>query len=62
MAKDKIVDKIKNFDFKKFMVNFKDNAINFIKYNRQFISYTILCLISCMLVRYYTIEKSGRSI
>lgn len=55
MAKDKIVDKIKNFDFKKFIVNFKENAINFIKYNRQFISYTILCLISCMLVRYYTI-------
>lgn len=55
MTKKKIVDKIKNFDFKKFLINFKSNAINFVKYNRQFISYTILCLISCMLVRYYTI-------
>lgn len=52
--KDKI-KKLKEIDFKKLLITTKDNFINFVKYNRQFMSYTILCLISCMLLRHFTI-------
>lgn len=55
MAKRKILDKRKDINLKKLLILLKDNLINFIKYNRQFLTFTILCLISCMLLRNYTI-------
>lgn len=52
-----IFDKLKNINFKELLISLKNNFINFVKYNRQFISFVILCLISCMLLRNYTIGK-----
>ncbi|MBR4830291.1 MAG: LTA synthase family protein [Bacilli bacterium] len=50
--KNKIIDSIKNFSFKKLL----HQILHFIKYNRVFLSYVILSLISCKLLRLFTIE------
>lgn len=55
--KNKYIQKIKNINFKKLLKNSKTNFINFLKYNIQFMSFVILCLISCALLRNYTINK-----
>ena len=47
-----IIDSIKNFNIKKFF----NKCLHFIKYNRVFLSYVILSLISCKLLRLFTIE------
>lgn len=52
---NKILTKIKKMNFKSSTNYIVSNTINFLKYNRQFIYYTIFSLISCMLLRYYTI-------
>lgn len=50
-----IKKKLKKIDIKKLFKLFCTNLVNFVKYNRQFLAYTILCLLSCMLIRHYTI-------
>ncbi len=50
-----ILNKLKKVQIKKALPTLKDNLVNFIKYNRQFLSYTILSLLSCMLIRHFTI-------
>lgn len=50
-----ILDKLKRIQLKKAIPTLKENLVNFIKYNRQFLSYMILSLLSCMLVRHFTI-------
>lgn len=55
--KNVFLDKIKGIDYKTL---FKDNLNKlgyFFRYNIQFISFVILCLISCALLRHYTINK-----
>ncbi len=42
-------------DIKKNIIKLKDNAINYVKYNRLFLSYIILSFISCFLLRAFTI-------
>ena len=37
------------------MLKLKDKVMNFLKYNKQFISYVILSLISCTLIKYTTV-------
>ncbi|MCI8794201.1 MAG: LTA synthase family protein [Bacilli bacterium] len=49
--------KIKSFNFKHFMQKNKTNFINFYKYNIQFMSFVLLCLLSCALLRHFTIDK-----
>lgn len=53
----KIFDKIKNVNFKTLLVDNLKKMGNFFRYNIQFISFVILCLISCALIRNYTINK-----
>ena len=50
--KNSFVDSIKNFSFKKLL----HQILHFIKYNRIFLSYVILSLLSCKLLRLFTIE------
>lgn len=47
--------KKKKVDIKDKMIKTKDNFINFIKYNRLFLSYIILSFISCFLLRLFTV-------
>ncbi len=49
--------KIKNFDFSRFMAKNKKNVTTFFRYNIQFISFVLLCLLSCTLLRHFTINK-----
>lgn len=49
--------KLKNFDFSLFIRKNKKNYANFFRYNVQFISYVLLCLLSCSLLRTFTIGK-----
>lgn len=51
-----IKKKIKNFNFKDASKKFIDNAWNFILYNRQYIAYVLISLISCSLLRKFTIN------
>ena len=51
-----IKKKIVNFNFKKAAANFKYNAIQFVLYNRQYILFVILTLLSCIFVRTFTIK------
>lgn len=50
-------DRLKKFDIKVFVNKNKKNYTDFFKYNIQFISFVLLCLISCSLVRHFTIDK-----
>lgn len=52
---NKIIDKIKHTDYKELFKSAKNGFINFLKNNYLFIAYVIFTLISCMLVRYFTI-------
>ena len=49
--------KIINFNFKKFFNKTVNDLYNFSLYNRQFLAFLILSLISCSLVRKYTINE-----
>lgn len=55
--KQSIIKRIKNIDLKKLIKNIKKNFINFARYNIQFLSFVILSLISCALLRNFTINK-----
>ena len=57
--KKHFITTLKNVDYRKLWRKFKNNAKNFVKYNRQFLSYTILTLISCTLVRIFTLGGLG---
>lgn len=50
-------NRLKNFDVKKFFKKNKKNYSDFFRYNIQFISFVLLCLLSCALVRHFTIGK-----
>ncbi len=50
--KNNFIESIKNFSFKKLL----HQILHFMKYNRVFLSYVILSLISCKLLRIFTIE------
>lgn len=52
-----LIDKAKSFDLKQYIIRNKDNFINFLKYNIQFMSFVLLCLFSCALLRHFTIGK-----
>lgn len=52
-----MLNKLKKIEPKKELKKLFVNLWEFIKYNRQFLSFVILCLISCMLVRHYTINQ-----
>ncbi len=47
--------KINKKNLKKMVIKFKDNAINYVKYNRLFLSYIVLSFMSCFLLRALTI-------
>ncbi|MBR2603791.1 MAG: sulfatase-like hydrolase/transferase [Bacilli bacterium] len=51
-VKKNLIQSIKEINFKKIL----HDCIHFIKYNRVFLSYVILSLISCKLLRLFTIE------
>ncbi len=51
----KIIDKLKNQNYKELFKSAKDGAIDFLKNNYLFIGYVVLSLLSCILIRYYTI-------
>ncbi len=51
-VKTSFIDRIKNINMKKIL----HNTIHFIKYNRVFLSYVIISLVSCKLLRLLTIE------
>ena len=48
-------EKISNIFNKKTLNNIKNKTFNYIKHNRLFLSYVILCFINCFLVRYLTV-------
>lgn len=50
-----ILSKIKNYDYKKKFITTCKNFVNYAKYNIQFISFVILSLISCILIKIFTI-------
>ena len=50
--KKSFIESIKDFSFKKLL----HNILHFMKYNRVFLSYVIISLISCKLLRVFTIE------
>ena len=50
--KKSFIESIKDFSFKKLL----HNILHFMKYNRVFLSYVIISLISCKLLRLFTIE------
>lgn len=50
-----LLNKLKNFDIKKFVHKNKKNYADFFRYNIQFVSFVLLCLLSCALVRHFTI-------
>ena len=49
------IEKIKQFNYKKAYKKVKKNIKGILLYNRQFVAYVILALISCILVRVFTI-------
>ncbi|MBQ7239808.1 MAG: LTA synthase family protein [Bacilli bacterium] len=51
-----IKKKIINFNFKQFSKKTITDLINFVNYNRMFMAYLILALISCFLIRKFTIN------
>lgn len=53
-----IKKKIVNFKFKKFYKKTINDLYNFSLYNRQFLAFLILSIISCALVRKFTINES----
>lgn len=53
----KYFDKFKDFTLTDLFAKIKANFLTFMRYNIQFISYVLLCLLSCMLLRNFTINK-----
>lgn len=56
-SKKHYLDKLKNIDYKALLQDNLKKLRNFFRYNIQFISFVILCLISCALLRRFTINK-----
>ena len=56
-SKKNFLDKLKDVDYKTLLIENLKKLNNFFRYNVQFISFVILCLISCALLRHYTINK-----
>lgn len=52
---NELLKKLKNVNYKTLLRYIYTNIINFLKYNRQFIYYTIFTVLSCTILRYYTI-------
>ncbi|MCH5167936.1 MAG: LTA synthase family protein [Erysipelotrichales bacterium] len=55
--KKSLINKIKDIDLKDLIITNKDKFIDFVKHNVQFMTFVILCLISCALLRNFTINK-----
>ena len=53
-AKNSFIESIKNFSIKKFF----HNVLHFMKYNRVFLSYVLISLLSCKVLRLFTIEDA----
>ena len=51
----KLLKKLKHVNYKTVLRYIYINTINFLKYNRQFIYFAIFTVLSCTLLRYYTI-------
>lgn len=55
--KNTFLDKLKDIDYKTLLSDNLKKLGHFFRYNIQFISFVVLCLISCALLRHYTINK-----
>lgn len=56
MNTSNFINKLKNYNYKKLFKSMKDGFIDFVSNNYLFMFYVVLSLLSCMLVRYYTIN------